>query len=73
MCRSQMVMLTITIIAILFCSAFIVAAQSTPTEKQTTEESTENQKDTDQKELDERPTLKFHWLGVSLQIIRLST
>ena len=35
MCRSQMVMLTITIIATLSCSAFIVTAQSTPTEKQT--------------------------------------
>ena len=35
MCRSQMVMLTITIIATLFCSAFIVTAQSAPAEKQT--------------------------------------
>ena len=34
MCRSQMVMLTITIIATLFCSAFIVTAQSAPAEKQ---------------------------------------
>ena len=54
MCRSQMVMLTITIIATLSCSAFIVTAQSTPTEKQT---------DTDQKELDERPTFDFSLPG----------
>ena len=53
MYRSRMVLLAITTIATLFCSALIVTAQSTPEEKQTTEE----------KELDERSTFDFSLPG----------
>ena len=66
MFRSRVVMLAITTIATLFCSALIVPAQSTPEGKQTTEVETQEdstEKETEEKELDERPTFDFSLPG----------
>ena len=66
MFRSRGVMLVITTIATLFCSALIVPAQSTPEGKQTTEVETQEgstEKKTDEKEFDERPTFDFSLPG----------
>ena len=66
MFRSRGVMLAITTIATLFCSALILPAQSTPEGKQTTEVETQEgstEKKTDEKELDERPTFDFSLPG----------
>ena len=85
MFRSRVVMLAITTIATLFCSALIVTAQSIPEEKQTDVEqlkpnvpvlpkpeipkleipggSTEKEKETEKTKLDERPTFDFSLPG----------
>ena len=66
MFRSRVVMLAITTIATLFCSALIVLAQSTPERKQTTEVETQEgstEKKTEEKKFDERPTFDFSLPG----------
>ena len=68
MYRSRTVILAVTTIATLFCSALIVTAQSTPKEKQTMEMetqgvSTEKREETEKTELDERPTFDFSLPG----------